>query len=385
MLSAQQSRVFFMHNVHEQAPTVFETRWTLSYLRGPMGREELRRAAAAGAPDATAPTASPIQPPPLENGPQPQAAGSPTPRAAQGPRPVLPAGIREFFLPGTGATVRAPALYGSAQVHYTDARRGVDVVATVTAVTPFSPGAIAVDWNAAERIDVEPAMLLPDAPAGADGQTFGQIPPAALNPRSYAEWSRDFEQWIARAQPLRLFAVAAMKSTSRPGESERDFRLRVQQAMREDRDRAVEKLRAKYAPKAARLAERAARAQDAVGREHQQVEQQKLQTAVSVGATLLGALMGRKTMSASTLGRATTAARSVSRSMKEAQDVARAQEKLVQVQAEQRELQAALDAEIAALSSSQASSIALETIDIKPKRGAIDVRLVALVWRTVRD
>ena len=46
-LSGLQRRVFVMHNVHEQQPVVFETRWTLSYLRGPMSREELTRAAAA--------------------------------------------------------------------------------------------------------------------------------------------------------------------------------------------------------------------------------------------------------------------------------------------------------------------------------------------------
>ena len=43
MLSALRSRVFLMHNVHESGPVTFETRWTLSYLRGPMNRDELQR------------------------------------------------------------------------------------------------------------------------------------------------------------------------------------------------------------------------------------------------------------------------------------------------------------------------------------------------------
>src|SRR5688572_9368138 len=49
-LSALRSRVFLMHNVHESGPVVFETRWTLSYLRGPMGRDEIKRALAVSAP-----------------------------------------------------------------------------------------------------------------------------------------------------------------------------------------------------------------------------------------------------------------------------------------------------------------------------------------------
>ena len=42
-LSALRARVFLMHNVHESGPVTFETRWTLSYLRGPMSRDELQR------------------------------------------------------------------------------------------------------------------------------------------------------------------------------------------------------------------------------------------------------------------------------------------------------------------------------------------------------
>ena len=42
-LAALGSRVFLMNNVHEDEPVVFETRWALSYLRGPLGRQEIKR------------------------------------------------------------------------------------------------------------------------------------------------------------------------------------------------------------------------------------------------------------------------------------------------------------------------------------------------------
>ncbi len=45
LLSALEKRTFLLHNVHEQEPVLFKTRWTLSYLRGPLGREELARLA----------------------------------------------------------------------------------------------------------------------------------------------------------------------------------------------------------------------------------------------------------------------------------------------------------------------------------------------------
>jgi hypothetical protein len=172
-----------------------------------------------------------------------------------------------------------------------------------------------------------------------------------------------------------------MKLVSKPDETERDFQMRVQLAAREARDAAVEKLRARYAPKVARLTEKARKAEEAVGKEQQQAAQQKLQTAVSLGATMLGALMGRRPVSLSTLGRATTAARGIGRSAKETQDVARSAERLQETQTELASLEAELQSEVAALENATAGAATIETIEIKPKRGGVDVRLVALAWK----
>ncbi len=86
----------------------------------------------------------------------------------------------------------------------------------------------------------------------------------------------------------------------------------------------MDALRQKYAARLAQLQNQLQRAQAARERESSQATAQKLQTAISFGATLLGAFMGRKAVSATTLGRATTAARGVGRTMKEAEDVKRA-------------------------------------------------------------
>ena len=96
---------------------------------------------------------------------------------------------------------------------------------------------------------------------------------------------------------------------------------------------------------------------------------------------MLGALMGRRAVSLSSLGRATTAARGVSRSMKESQDVDRAQIRVQEAQAEVDALNAELEREIAALGGTSDTNTPLDVIEIKPKRGNVDVRLVVLAWR----
>ena len=102
--------------------------------------------------------------------------------------------------------------------------------------------------------------------------------------------------------------------TSLPGESERDFRVRLQHLARERRDFELERLRRRYGSKTNTLRQRLMRAQQRIDREQESYSQQKVQTAVSVGATLLSALMGRKPVSVGTLGRASSAARQASAS-----------------------------------------------------------------------
>jgi hypothetical protein len=225
MLSALGSRIFLLHNVHENEPITFETRWTLSYLRGPLTKDELRRFSA---------------PPVLS---QPVAAAAPE---LSGARPVLAAGVSELFLPGAGPTYR-PHLYGSARVTYTDAKRGINTTVDLHVLTPFTAGPVPIDWNRSAEVTVAPDALLHAPEAGA---RFAPVPAHASNARAYARWAKDFERWIGQARPLRLMSAA--DTTVAYGESERDFRVRLQQIRREARDAHVEKLRARYAPKLAR-------------------------------------------------------------------------------------------------------------------------------------
>ena len=361
-LSTLRGRVFLMHNVHESGPVALETRWALSYLRGPMSRDELQRFSAPQSAQQATTTAAPAS------------ANQPS------PKPTVPAGVREYFMKGGGSTsAYRPVLYGAARIHYTDARRSVDLVRSLQAAVPFSEGAIPIDWQGADdSVEAPDSLLEPKTPPAA---TYGTLPKAAVDPKRYIDWSRDFADWIVQSRTLKLFSAPALKLMSEPGESERDFRIRTQQAAREARDGAVETLRARFAPKVTRLEEKKRKAQEVVDREQSQVGQQKLQTAVSLGATMLGALMGRKAVTLSTLGRATTAARGVGRSMKEAQDVERAQVKLQEAEAEIAALNAELEREIAAVERTADVNAPLDVIEIKPKRGNVDIRLVALAWQ----
>ncbi|HVO85290.1 MAG TPA: ATP-binding protein, partial [Syntrophobacteria bacterium] len=376
------NRVFLLNNVHEDAPQVFETRWTLSYLRGPLTRNQIkllmdRAKASAVAPvqTETAPTAKEPPAPPV----------SPAVRMkSDRQRPVLPPEVSQYFIPLRGARpeqstlLYRPVLLGSAQVRFTDPKRGIEVTQDVTSLTPVTTEAIPVTWEETREVALSAAELEKE-PAGE--AEFGELPAAAGKSKSYETWKRDLISWLQRSQVLEMFRSPTMKALSRPGESERDFRLRLQQGGREERDQTVERLRQKYAPKIAALEERIRRAEQTVARESAQVSQQGIQTAISIGATLLGALMGRKAVSTSTLGRATTAMRGAGRVLREREDVGRAQENLAALQQQLADLEGEFKAEADATATSKDPlTEALEPVTVRPTKQNISIRLVALAW-----
>ena len=129
------------------------------------------------------------------------------------------------------------------------------------------------------------------------------------------------------------------------------------------------------------MEERKRRAEQAVAREAEQASGQKMQTAISFGATLLSSFFGRKTLSLTNLGRATTAVRGVSRSMKESSDVGRAQETVEAVNQQLADLDAQLKSGIEAIQQAgDPQTETLEKVSLKPTRANIDVKLVTLAW-----
>jgi hypothetical protein len=376
LLSALGKRVFLLHNVHEKAPVVFQSRWALSYLRGPLSRDQIHTL--------MAPSAHEVHEVQEVQGVQEvqkvQQPGSSSP-------PVLPPGIEQFFVPRASSHEPrplddvpihyTPVVIGVARIGFGDPKLGIDEVRDVLYATPIGEEALAVDWSAAVRRSETASDLLSVPEAGA---TFGPLPSAGAKAKNYAAWAKDFSRWLGQAEKLELMRSPDLKLTSRPGESERDFKVRLQERQRAARDEAVDAVRKKYAAKQARVAEQRRRAEAAVERESAQASQQKLQTTVSVGATILGALFGRKVVGAGTVGRATTAARGVSRSMKEADDIRRATENVEAVRESERVLEEEILRETKRISETFDAPPLIERISLTPRRGNISVQAVGLGW-----
>jgi hypothetical protein len=381
LLAGLGSRIFLMHNVHEDAPVVFETRWTLSYLRGPLTRTQIKTLMEPYKASGVRREESGLEYRETSSGRSPRTSH---PSRFTSSRPVLPPDIPHYFLPvrGTRPTgadlIYQPRLLGVAQIRVADRKVGVDFSRDRVFLAPVTDAPVAVDWDDAVDASVAVADLerMPQDPA-----QYEPLPSPVANRKSFDRWSKEFANWLYRTQKVELLRSPSLKEVSKPGESERDFRIRLHQLTHERRDQVTEQLRKKYGPKMAALQERLRRAEQAKEREAEQAKAQHLQTAISFGATLLGAFLGRKTISATTLGKATTAARGVGRSIKEAKDVARAEENIEAIRKQLDDLERQFQAETDTLMSKiDPLTEPLETIALRPTKTDIAVRLVSLAW-----
>ncbi len=374
-------RVFLLHSVHEPAPIIFETRWTLSYLAGPMTREQIRAVSAkARSASSDASTASGAAAPAPRVGSAPTATAGASGATANAP--VLPSEITQYWLPvqasGAGSLEYTPAVLGLSDISFANAKLGVTEQRRVTLLANIDDGPIVLNWDDAERIDLEPSALERSAREGA---RFVAVPPAASNTRSYAAWSKALQKWAVTNEQVTLYKSAAFKTTSQAGETERDFRVRLQQVAREARDEKIDALRKKYDSKFTTLLERIRKAEQAVQREQQQASQAKMDTAISVGGAILGAIFGRGKIGAGSIGKLGTAAKGMGRASQQSGDVDRANESLQALTEQKSALEATLQGEIDALGASyDAQAESLEPVVVTAKSGDVRVQFVALVW-----
>ncbi len=378
-------RVFLMHSVHEPAPLIFETRWTMSYLAGPMTREQIKMLQGQAPALSQTSTSGTNAAATLSNSNVIASASggglSALDATAVAHAPVLSPDIPQYFLPPTtdlGSISYNPVILGVADVSFNNAKLGVTEQRRVSLLAAMDDGPITLEWDGAERVELDVNVLERGA---RDGAVFGALPKAATTAKNYATWSKTFQKWIVTNEQVELLSSPALRLTSSSGESERDFRIRLQNLSREMRDAKVETLRGKYATRLSALQERIRRAEQAVSREQAQAGQAKVDTIISVGSAILGAVFGRGKISASTVGKVGTAMRGAGRAVQQSGDVTRASESVGALQTQYSDLETQLQTEIDALGASyDAQQETLDRTPITAKSGDVRVQLVALAW-----
>jgi hypothetical protein len=403
-ISALTSRVFLLHDVHQDRPVIFQTRWAMSYLRGPLTRPQVRELmsgarAEMGAASAT-PTAAPemagVQRTAADVARAAQPAGQPGGYGSV--PPALPPDMTRVFLPlrlspsGALAKLEADqghrlqasesrlvyeaALLALGRVDFLDRTRRVGETRQVGfLVQPDALGAV-IRWQVAQAVNLDPGALTTEPEPQA---IFGEVPSQLNSTAELKATAKDFADYLLREQVLNLDYIPKLQLYAQSGESHRDFLVRAQQAVREGRDAEVDKLRQKYQQQLSRLEDRLASEERSLADDKSEYEARKREEMLSAAESVVGVLgiFGRRRPSTA-LSKAATKRRLTSRSQAE---LAQTEADIGRAKAQIDDMRREMEQEAEAISAKWTSALEkIESFPIRATRTGVQVQLVALAW-----
>lgn len=395
IISSLANRVFLLHNVHEDAPVTFQSRWAMSYLRGPLTKEQIHVLMGDRQPDkAVSPliTKAGVAPDrPLQVVPT-VVAGVREPSTAP---PVLPAEIQQFYLPTragsaqvqqdiekqTGGPVEVqnrvllyvPAALGMGRIHFADRRLNVDNAMDFALLVLPPTGGGTPRWEEAQSLNLTLRDLLnrsePDA-------HFDQLPESINEVREFNTLKDELIDHLYRNSSLKLLYSSALRAYSQPNETERDFRMRLSQSAREKRDEEVDSLNQRYETRLRTVQDRLRRAQSTVAMKQADAQARKREVMVSAGESVLGMFLGRRSMrsASTTLSKYRQKTAAEMRAQEAAESVETLQKDVDQIQSELQQETAAITARW------DDATKAFEEVPVRPNRSDIEIDLLALAW-----
>jgi len=403
MLSGLGKRVFLLHNVHAKGPVLFQTRWALNFLAGPLTRAQIpvlnqlakgkpsvamtaQPASAVSVVDQTvSPTATMVTQPVREI-----RAEKTMPTGFLNTRPALPTGINEYFIPndlGVGQAVEAarlrftgglhsqgivylPALLGQAEVRYLARRYNLEYSRRFTALVNQQPGGL-LHWEQYAWLHYEAVSLdrqpLPQA-------QFAPLPGWLSDVRRLKDLEKDFLDWVFRNGTIYLRVNDALKVYAGPDVSVAEFREQCSQAARQGLAEEQKKLDDLYRRKLETLDSKIDRQRLEVKEQEEELSQRRLEELGTGGELLLSLLGGRR--------------RSISSSLSKRRMTAQAKADLEQ---ERKELQA-LEKQYAALEEEYKKALAKlqehwaklaaeeSEVPLPPQRSNIFTELFGVAW-----
>lgn len=374
ILAGLGKRKFYLHSVHENEPIIFNTRWVMSYLAGPLTGDQIRALPSSKKSDVLVPK---VVHPVMEQEKKPSSVSTEVSSIA----PILSPKIKQLFIPKSkeaGEAIYMPTVLGVAEVLYSHVKYKVEAERKLTLQTSLCEGPIPLDWDEANPLTIDIRDLLDEPQKEA---LFHSYPEAAANEKNYVNWEKLLKRNIRTEHKLKLMKSPSLKVLSEVDETERDFRIRLQHLAHEKRDQDIEKLKKKYASKINTLADRERRARQAVEKYNTQSSQKKMEAAVSAGTAILGALFGRKTLSATSISKMGTAVKSTSRAFKSTASIEQAKETLDSVEEQLSALEEELELQVEKITAQyDLTNEELEPIEVAAKSTNITIHYVGLAW-----
>jgi len=372
LLSDMKGRQFLLTSAHLDEPLMFETRWVMSYLKGPISLLEIGKLMAGRQGDEMKLTGDQLSPPSARS-------DMLTKRPA-----LISEGVEQrYYQPPllTEDIVFEPWLAGSATVRFYNASRNIDELKQCDLRLYLDESFREAQWEEGELLEIDLDTCQDSAPADS---SFYELPEIFTSMRHLGRLKKEFSDFLYQTERLQLMKAPAVKLESRPGDSEADFRVRIADHMREKKEDAAEKLLAKFKVKRERLEKKLNTALVKIEKEKGDVTAKTTDTLLSIGTAVLGAFFGRKALSSSTITKTASGIRKAGQVAKEKGDVQRAQEAVADIE---NMIQVLNEEQVEMLEKLvdqyDPAQVEIETFAIKPRRSDIFDLQLCVLWEMI--
>jgi len=363
-IATLKGRHFFMKNVHSDTTKEFSTRWVLSYLKGPMTKDDIKRV---------------MHDKRVQKEIQKEESPKPSKESKAETKQILNEDIKEYFLDSNmnAQTPFYPSIYSSVNVRFYNQKRGVDVIDELELILELDGSENTIEWGNARQTQALNFLTKPNTNA-----TFSKLPATATRAKSLKNFQKALANYLYESQKIELFAVKELKLESKLNQNKRDFLVEVEDTLKELRDEKTQKLQDKFEVKYKRLEEKLKRLEIKLQKEENDVSSKTTDTIVDVGLAIFGAFFGRKTLSTTTMRRGASAFKKGKGVLKERDDVKNILEQIEDLEENISALNTTLEDEIQGIEDKlDIQNYEISSFFIKPRRTDITILDFALLWQ----
>ncbi|WP_323669050.1 ATP-binding protein [Aliarcobacter butzleri] len=368
LISNLEKRNFILKNINEDGIKIFETRWALSYLKGPISKDGIKKLMREKKKE-NIPTQK------VENENQTTQIN-----IEKGiPKPIITSNLTEKYLYSSqnSAYYLQPYLICSCDVHYIDAPKNIDFEEKISYKIYLDENMKNIDFEEKEELGNN-SFEEKEKP----NSFYYELPSFIQKEKDLKVIEKDFMDYIYRSSKLTLYKNEFLKITSKQTESLNDFKIRLQDRLNEKIDLEVEKLKVKFVKENDSIETKLSKLYEKLQKEELQATSTTTDTIISIGTSLLGAFFGNSVTNKTNIGKVATSAKGASKILKERNDVKQVENEILELQQQKEALKTLLENEIGKINlANQSSNFPIEEIFIKPKRSDIYNTKLALLWQ----
>lgn len=378
LISNLGKRVFVLHSVHAKAPVIFQTRWAMSYLRGPMTKNEVKLIMKDKNQEIKVSSTSKAMPIEI------------TSEKVTTAPPTISSEIQQVFLPSlknsnlamqeiknryqkevtleNASLVYTPGVIGKAIIHFQDKNMGLREDQERNLILSSSEF---MNWEKSQEVKISGLLSGPEQKG-----KFSEIPSSLNDPKDFNELKKSFTDFLFYNSNFKLYHSAPLKIYSKPNESKAEFILKLNQMARESRDEEVDKIEQKYAKEFEKLKLKMSKSQDTLTKKQAAASSLKQEALLSAGESVVGMFMGRRSTSS-----ASKAMNKYQKSKTVSVDIDKAQKDIVSINQEMESLENELKAQIEIIKQRREKEInEVKEVIIQPKKSDIEIKMVSLAW-----